>query len=207
MGDIIMKTLIINFYANSVLAKNTEEAVNFINSLEGIQANESTIKNLKSYFDGENRYMMNRLKSGLPYEIATTGCGKRRIHCYRPLAKTLEAHNEQVLKNKQAKAEEEKVKANERFQTYMNDMLEPCKGWYIVTITGSAFKERGNDGKVMKSLKILADNKMDAYNKAVEFLTENPPKNVSFWSYFEDPKYTLFEYVGVWTDEAELEFK
>jgi len=45
-----MKTLILNHYANTILAKNSEEAVNFINSLNGITANNYTISILEDYF-------------------------------------------------------------------------------------------------------------------------------------------------------------
>ena len=36
-------------------------------------------------------------------------------------------------------------------------------------------------------------------------LETNPPKNVIFWYSFESLKSALIEYVGVWTDESEIE--
>ena len=199
-----MKTLILNYYKKATLATTAEEAVNFINSLDGIQANQSTIKNLQDFFNGDNKWMMKTLKSGYAYEIATTGCGMSRILCYRPLASTLEEHNILVAKNKEKKAEEEAEKRHEREQAHLSDMYEQNKGWYIVTVTGNAFKFRGNDGKVTKSVKVLAENKMQAYNLAVQNLEENPPKNVMNWIGFESSRSALIEYVGVWTDESEL---
>jgi len=47
---------------------------------------------------------------------------------------------------------------------------------------------------------------MEAYEKAVKHLEENPPKNVMNFYSFESSKSALIEYVGVWTDEAEIEF-
>lgn len=164
--------VVINYFDKTALISSTKEAVEFINSLSyrgnshSITCNEHTENLLNILFEGGILPAY-----GKPfidyYSLATTGCGNTNINIYRALADTLEVHNEIVLKNKQVKAEEEKLKSNERYQFYMSNMLEPCKGWYIVTITGEAFKIRGNDGKVTKSVRILADNKMDAYNKCI----------------------------------------
>jgi uncharacterized FlaG/YvyC family protein len=198
-----MKTLILNHYANTILAKNSEEAVNFINSLNGITANNYTISILEDYFTLGGSKIQDIWKRGMAFEIATTGCGSSRIMCYKPLASTLEKHNEIILQRKQEQEQEQAKKRAEREQEYLAEMYEDLKGWYIVTITGLAFKLRGNDGKVTKSVKVLANNKMQAYNLAVKYLEENPPKNVTHFYSFESSKSTLIEYVGIWTDEAQ----
>lgn len=183
----------------------------FINGLQylgnshGITCNQHTENLLNILFDGGVLPAYGRPFENF-YQVSTTGCGDTSIRLYKALADTVEQHNEIVKQNHEAKAKEEKEKENKRYQEFMNELLEPLKGWYIVTITGSAFKERGNDGKVTKSVRVLAESKQDAYNKAVKNLEENPPKNVMFWSYFESPKNVLFEFIGVWTDEAEAEF-
>lgn len=199
-----MKALILNYYKNTVLSKNTTEAINFINSLPGISANNYTIEVLEDYFANEKSKIKSIWKTGRAFEIATTGCGMTRINAYKPQASTLEAHNEIVAKNKERQIRDEAQRREEREQVYLEMMHEPMKGWYIVTVTGSAFKLRGNDGNVTKSVKVLADNKMAAYNKACEFLIKNPPKNVMNFTHFESSRSALIEYVGVWNDELDL---
>ena len=201
-----MKALILNYYKNTVLAKNSTEAIDFINSLNGISANQYTIDTLENYFSVDKSHIKSIWKQGKAFEIATTGCGMSRIFAYKPLANTLEQHNEILLKQKKAKEAEEAEKRNQREQEHLSFMYEPQKGWYIVTITGLAFKIRGNDGKVTKSVKVLAENRMEAYNKAVKYLEENPPKNVMNFYSFESSKSALIEYVGIWTDELEQAF-
>lgn len=201
-----MKTLILNFYKQSILAENQEQAIDFINSLPGITANNYTVAVLEDYFSLGGSKIQNIWKRGMAFEIATTGCGKNRIMCYKPLANTLDKHNEILEKNKKIKEEEESKKREKAEQEYLSEMYEELKGWYIVTVSGQAFKVRGNDGTVTKSVKVLANNKMEAYNNAVQELENNPPKNVSIWTGFESSASALIEYVGIWTDEAELEF-
>lgn len=201
-----MKALILNYYKNTVLAKNSTEAIDFINSLQGISANQFTIDTLENYFSVDNSHIKSIWKTGRAFEIATTGCGMSRIFVYKPQASTLEKHNEILADQKKVKEAEEAEKRNQREQEHLSFMYEPQKGWYIVTVTGLAFKIRGNDGKVTKSIKVLAENRMEAYEKAVKHLEENPPKNVMNFYSFESSKSALIEYVGVWTDEAEIEF-
>lgn len=215
MGNLETKTgfkVVINYFDKTALISTANEAVSFINGLQyqgnshGIKCNEHTENLLNVLFSGGVLPAYGKPFENF-YQLSTTGCGNTSIRLYKALGDTVEAHNEVVKQSKEAEAQADRAKENERFQSHMTEMLEPLKGWYIVTITGEAFKIRGNDGKVTKSVKILADSKIDAYNKTVANLQENPPKNVSFWSYFEDPKYTLFEYVGEWTDEAEAEYR
>ena len=201
-----MKTLILNYYKNTVLVNNAKDAINFINSLPNITANDSTRTNLDSYFLGKNSYMNSTLEKDIAYDIATTGCGLNRIKCYRPLAETLEEHNTIVLERRKNKEAEEAEQRKKREQDHLEMMYEYLKGWYVVTLTGLACKERGNDGKVTKSVRVLAENRMSAYNKTIAYLEENRPKNVIFWYIFEGSNSALFEFVGVWTDKDELEF-
>jgi|AntDeeMinimDraft_6_1070357.scaffolds.fasta_scaffold20681_1 hypothetical protein len=213
MGNLETNTglkIVINYFDKTALISTAAEAVEFINGLQyygnshSITCNQQTKETLNNIFNGENLY------SGKPFQdqvqLQSSGCGSTYIGLYLALGATLEAHNEKVKENKEAQAKQDIFKENERFQAHMDEMLEPSKGWYIVTVTGTAFKIRGIDGKVTKSVKVLAENKMDAYNKAVKNLEDNPPKNVSFWSYFENERSALIEYVGTWTDAAELEY-
>jgi hypothetical protein len=213
MGNLETNTglkVVINYFDKTALIATEEEAVNFINSLSyrgnshGIKCNQQTEETIRKIFNGDHLY------NGRPFinevQLQTSGCGNTYIGIYRCKAETLEKHNEIVAEEQKCKSEKELIERKERDQAFLEEMLEPSKGWYIVTVTGTAFKIRGNDGKVTKSVKVSADNKMDAYNKAVKNLQDNPPKNVSFWSYFQSERSALIEYVGTWTDDAELEY-
>jgi hypothetical protein len=200
--------IVINYFDKTAIISTAQEAVDFINSLhyrEKLVCNSHTENLLVKMFNGEVLPAYNKPFSEY-YSLSTTGCGNTNINLYSCLADTLEAHNEIVAKNKAEATKIEAVKRNEREQAHLEQMHEHCKGWYVVTITGNAFKLRGNDGSVTKSVKVLADNKMDAYNKSIQNLEENPPKNVMNWYGFESSKSALIEYVGTWTDEAEIEY-
>lgn len=214
MGNLETNTglkIVINYFDKTALISTAAEAEEFINGLQyhgnshSITCNQQTKETLKKIFNGENLY------SGKPFQnqvqLQSSGCGSTYIGLYLALGETLEAHNEKVKEAKEEQAKQEKTKQLERDQAHLSEMYEASKGWYIVTVTGQAFKIRGNDGKVTKSVKVLAENKMDAYNKAVKNLEDNPPKNVSFWSYFESERSALIDYVGTWTDAAELEYR
>ena len=203
--------VVINYFDKTELITTAQEGVNFINSLSyrgnsnSITCNTHTENLLIKLFNGEELPKYNKPFEKY-YSVATTGCGNTEINLYLALSDTLEKHNEILLVQKKQKEIEEANKRNEREQQYLEMMHEPLKGWYVVTVTGLAFKLRGNDGKVTKSVKVLADNRMDAFNKSVKHLEENPPKNVMNFYSFESSKSALIEYIGVWTDETELEF-
>lgn len=203
--------VVINYFDKTELISTAQEAINFINKLSyrgnshAITCNQHTENLLKDLFDGQVLPAYGKPFQKY-YSVATTGCGNTNINIFLALAETLEKHNEIVLQQKKSKEAEEAEKREQRNQEYLEMMHEPMKGWYIVTVTGLAFKLRGNDGKVTKSVKILAENRMEAYEKAVKHLEENPPKNVMNFYSFESSKSALIEYVGIWTDEAELDF-
>lgn len=203
--------VVINYFDKTELISTAHEAINFINKLSyrgnshSITCNTHTEKLLIDLFNGGNLPQYGKPFQSY-YSVATTGCGNTNINLYLALADTLEKHNEIVLQQKKSKEAEEAEKRKQRDQEHLEMMYEQMKGWYIITVTGLASKERGNDGKVTKSVRILAENRMDAFNKAVTFLEENPPKNVMFWYSFESSRSALIEYIGVWTDEAEIEF-
>lgn len=203
--------VVINYFDKTELISTPQEAVNFINKLQyrgnsnSITCNAHTEALLNKLFNGEvlPQYGKPFVKY---YSLSTTGCGNTNINIYLALADTLDQHNEIVLEQKKSKEVEDKKQREQREQDYLEMMYENMKGWYIVTVTGLAFKDRGNDGKVTKSVKVLADNRMEAYQKAINYLEENPPKNVMNWYSFESSKSALIEFIGVWTDEAELDY-
>lgn len=107
------------------------------------------------------------------------------------------------------KRKADSAKAEIRHQEWLAEMYTPAKGWYVVTLEVLVSKLRGNDGNKTYSFKVLADNQMDAYNKACTLVMERVVKdsNVSFVYHVSDSaRSALIEYVGIWTDESENEF-
>lgn len=203
-----MKKVII-YFSKKAIVESAQEAVNFINTLQyrgnsySLKCNKHTEELLKELFSNENHpyHSYSRI------EIATTGCSTTRIYMYKALADSLEKHDAIVLKNQQKEEAERKLKAEKTHQEWLKEMCEELKGWYVVTVTGSVMKIKGNDGNATRSVKVLANNQMDAYDKAVEYLENNPKGNIISWLWFESAGQALIEYVGIWTDAAELEYK
>lgn len=201
-----MKNLVLNYFSRTALVKNTNEAVNFINSLQYrnnghfLQCSEHCKNILENYFSG---------KSVIYRELTTTGCSTTRIMVYEALANTLEEHNEIVKLKQQQEEKVQEEKNRIAHENWLNEMYKPLKGWYVVTLDILVSKIKGNDGKKTYSFKVLAENQMDAYNRTISMIEEKGvnDKNVSFIYHVADSaKSALIEFVGIWTDEAVLEF-
>lgn len=149
-----MKTTVLNYFNQTALVNNSKDAVEFINSLSGISANPSTIKNLEDFFAGTNKYPLN--------EIATTGCGPNRIMVYNALAVTLQAHNEIIAQRK----EQAKVDSKNKFNEFK-------EGTYEVTLEVIRLEGRS----FYKTIKAAATSKNDAYSKVTSEFWENNTTN------------------------------
>lgn len=105
---------------------------------------------------------------------------------------------------------EQQRKAAVKEIEFENEMKEYAPGWYVVTMNVNVMVHYGNDGDRLYSFRVLADSRYDAYHKACD-LALSPGgirnKNVYNASSISDSlKSALIEYVGVWTDEADLEY-
>jgi hypothetical protein len=101
----------------------------------------------------------------------------------------------------------EKAIATKHRQAEIERLTTPRKGWYVVTLEALVSRIKGNDGKQTYSYRILATSEQDAFDKACEMLRNNMPDNVTFIYEITDNASSAFiEYVGVWTDQAELEY-
>lgn len=100
---------------------------------------------------------------------------------------------------------EEKRKA--RFNAKMEEAMSTGKGWYSVNVSALVMKHRGNDGWIDQSVRVLAANGYDAYNKAVDFIQnpENFQRNTMLVQFVEEFETAFIEYIGVLTDEYLLE--
>lgn len=116
---------------------------------------------------------------------------------------------DKVIADFQANAMVEKQKKEAREQQWLKEMHQPAKGWYVVTVDVMVSKVRGNDGIKTYSFRVLADNKMDAYNKIVNRIQDEGVKdsNVALvYGIKDSPQSALIEYVGIWNDNAEIEY-
>lgn len=185
--------LVLNYYDNQGFATNAQEAISFINSLKGITANPSVIKDLESLFAGTNSGWLNALKRGQT-QLATTGCGNSRIYCLRSLGLTLEAHNAICEQNR---LDREKVKDN-YFQEKMNEMHTKQKGWYVVNLDCQEIDIKRGGSKVRSTnWRIMGDSEIDAYNQAVDLATEK-----NFFE-FASPENCQIDFIGEWSDVIE----
>lgn len=101
----------------------------------------------------------------------------------------------------------EKSVDDKRKQAEIERLTTPQKGWYVVTLEALVSRIKGNDGKQTYSYRVLANSEQDAFDKACEMLRNKMPDNVTFIYEITDTASSAFiEYVGVWTDQAELEY-
>lgn len=117
--------------------------------------------------------------------------------------------NGETIEMFEARRKEEREKAEIKNQAWLKEMYTEAKGWYVVTLDVNVSKIRGNDGNKVYSFKVLANNRMDAYDRAFNIVMNEGVKdrNVSFvYNVADSAKSALIEYVGIWTDEAELEY-
>jgi len=110
---------------------------------------------------------------------------------------------ESILEKVNADINKEKA----RVEAQLAELKEPCKGWYVVTLTALVSVTRGNDGKRTYSYRVLAESQFDAFEKASAALYNKMPKGVDFIYHITDSVFSaLIEFVGIWTDTAELEY-
>lgn len=200
-----MKKVVINYFNRTELVKSVNEAVDFINSLQyrgssySLTCSDHCRMKLEEFFHSESAAEM----------LTTTGCATTRINIFTALADTLEEHNKITVANKEQIERERADKAERAHQEWIKQMYAAAKGWYVVTLDVLVSKIKGNDGVKTYSFRILADNQMEAYERACRKIMEEGvnDRNVSFVYEIKDSaKSALIEYVGVWTDESELEY-
>lgn len=165
------------YFDNIAMCENTQQAVEFINSLPGLTCNQHTVKLLNDLFEGKKDYYGEDIKS-----LATTGCGKSRIRIYDALGETLEKHQEEYIKREQEKhhtIEKQRCKvmmekAKESIKKFKEASIKrhgkyeiSLKIWYYNRdkISGLFPIAATEDTFILKT---TAESGIDAYNKAIE---------------------------------------
>lgn len=103
---------------------------------------------------------------------------------------------------------ENETRAKRQIESMKLELLKPVRGWYVVTLEAIVSRIHGNDGKKCYSFRVLANNAMEAFDRAAHLCQfENQDRHISFVYEVCDSAYTaLIEYVGVWTDESVIEY-
>ena len=152
------------YFDNIAMCENTQQAVEFINSLPGLTCNQHTVKLLDDLFEGKKDYYGEDIKS-----LATTGCGKSRIRIYDALGETLEKHQEEYIKREQEKHHTiEKQRCKVMMEKKRHGKYEiSLKIWYYNRdkISGLFPIAATEDTFILKT---TAESGIDAYNKAIE---------------------------------------
>lgn len=112
-------------------------------------------------------------------DLRTTNCGANGIDFYPALADTLEEHERIYQERCEAEKRERIAKAEALKQQMLKEWNEPRRGWYSVSVEVSA--HRIDDNMACRwftfSGHIIANSKMDAYNKALD-PSQNGPEDM-----------------------------
>ena len=113
------------------------------------------------------------------HSLRTTNCGAKGIDFYPALADTLEEHERIYQERCEAEKRERLAKAEALKQQMLHEWNEPRRGWYSVSVEVSAHRIDGNMARrwLTFSGHIIANSKMDAYNKALD-PSQNGPEDM-----------------------------
>lgn len=111
-------------------------------------------------------------------------------------------NTKRILEERAKKEEAERALQEERYQTAMEEAMASGKGWYSVNLRVLVMKHSGNDGWVDQSVRVLAENGYDAYERASEFVQDpfNYQSNILSVLMVSDFVNTHIEYIGLLTD-------
>lgn len=203
------------------IAHTADEAIAVINTWktygrkttgDNLVVNERTAEKIRALFrDGLGSY-----PSGQPCTcetMRTMGCGAWDISFYPALADTLEEH-ERIYSEQREAAKAERMRQAEAYrQKRLAELNEQRRGWYHVELNLRlmVFAQRGNDYFADTTFEgdIIADSGMDAYQKAVKHVQDNPGElthrgNMATLHAWGEPDSSdfSFQFLGVKTDDG-----
>lgn len=203
------------------IARTADEAIAQINtwhpygrknSTECITVNAATAEKIRTLFsDGFGCYPSGEPRTYLG--LRTTGCGAWEIGFHPALADTLEEH-ERIYSEQRDRAKAERMRQAEAYrQKRLGELSEQRRGWYHVALglRLMVFAQRGNDYFADTTFEgdIIADSGMDAYQKAVKHVQDNPGElthrgNMAVLHAWGDPDSSdySFRFLGVKTDDG-----
>lgn len=209
------------YVSYKAIAHTADEAIAVINTWKTygrkttgdcLVVNERTAEKIRTLFrDGLGNY-----PSGQPRAcetMRTTGCGAWDITFYPPLADTLEEH-ERIYNEQREAARQERMRQAEAYrQKRLAELNEQRRGWYHVSLglRLMVFAQRGNDYFADTTFEgnTIADSGMDAYNKIVKHVQDNPGElthrgnmaTLHAWGEPDSSDFT-FQFLGVKTDDG-----
>lgn len=122
------------------------------------------------------------------------------------------ADPEKVLQELKSEKEKQREKQREGERKFYEDFTKKVeRGWWIVTVDAMCDMKRGNSRWIPLSYKVVAESKEQAYGKVRDLVMfrdvgKGKLKSVEFVHDIAHPTTVLFEYVGTWTDEDNLEY-
>lgn len=107
-------------------------------------------------------------------DLRTTNCGAKGIDFYPALADTLDEHERIYRERCKIEKRDRLAKAEALKQKMLQEWNEQRRGWYSVSVEGTALRPDGCCSRCWLTFSghIIADSKMDAYNKFLD-----PSKN------------------------------
>ena len=160
------------------MAATPEEAKRIIETFHGYgrHSNPTLIVNAQTSAKIDLIYTDNNAQCR---DLRTTNCGAKGIDFYPALADTLEEHERIYQERCEAEKRERLAKAEALKQQMLHEWNEPRRGWYSVSVEVSAHRIDGNMARrwLTFSGHIIANSKMDAYNKALD-PSQNGPQDM-----------------------------
>lgn len=188
-----MKRFVFVFFKHKALCATPEEAIAFVDGLPGLECNRNTESFIRALYEtdvpnAKDTNIINNMvtvqRDGLTHYIyaksntvRTTGCGRSSISIHPALADTLEEHERIYQQQKAERHERERARHEAYVQAQLDALNEQRRGWYEVELTYQQAYFHSNDGirwrwKTFLG-EVIADSGQDAYDKAIEHLTNN----------------------------------
>ncbi len=189
-----MKKYIIVYCGQKGIAGTKEEAIQLIESFRnyGKKDGELLVVN-----DNLSKGLENLFSDGVIKSFKTINCGCKAIMIYEALADTIEEHQRIYDERCENEKKERIAASNARKEALLKEFKEIKRGWYGVNLEINCLDIRSSR-RYTKSFSgnILADSKMEAYNKSLAQM-----------DYFCSSRDFIFESAAEWnSSNTEIEF-
>lgn len=178
--------LFIRYFDHETLATNTEEAIEFLNSIDEIKVDNSVASRIKSFIDSSNLY---------PYRLKVSY--SNYVLFLKTEANTIEEFKEMEMLRKQQKAEGGMPSIADRKKTILDTLSEEAPGWYEgtvifkrVVLIPDTNKFQYKDTRFVARVK--ANSPLECYNRIIDHLQNRD--DIDRRSQFPSAKSANFEY-------------
>lgn len=160
-----MKKYIIVYCGQKGIAATKEEAIKLIESFRNYGKKDGKLLIVN---DNLSKGLENLFADGVIKSFKTVNCGCKAIMIYEALADTVEEHQRLYDERCENEKKERIAASNARREALLKEFREIKRGWYGVNLEINCLDIR-TSRRYAKSFNgnIIADSKMDAYNKAL----------------------------------------